>query len=103
MMKEPQIVTSFVLYEGEKILCQCDFQSFETHTTNTFLSTEGDNLKVTHFYNDLSCTVAVQYLRKDLEICSLDLDIPINRTKIKWKQRKFGERYNLFYRTAITR
>jgi len=100
-MREPQVVTNLVLYDGEKIVCQCSFQSLEGRVTNAFRSTDGCNLKVTHFYKDTTCTVEILYQLNDHAIYSLDLDIPINRTKLKWKKTKLGECYELCYRSGL--
>jgi len=101
MVREPQVVTNLVLYDGEKILCQCGFQSLKDSATNTFRSTDGCDLKVTHFYKDTTCTVEVLYQKNDHTIYSLDLDIPINRTKLKWKKTKLGVYYKLCYRSGL--
>jgi len=101
MMQEPQVVSNFVLYDGEKILCQCGFQSLKERATNTFRSTGGCELKVTHFYRDTICTVEIFYQENHHTIYSLDLNIPINRTKLKWKKTKLGVCYELCYRSGF--
>jgi len=101
MMKEPRVVTNFVLYDGEKILCQCGFQSLKGRATNIFRATDGCNLKVTHFYMGTTCTVEILYQENGHTMYSLDLEIPINRTKLKWKKTKLGVCYELCFRSGL--
>ena len=101
MLQEPQVVTKFVLYDGEKILCQCGFQSLKETMTHTFRPTDGCDLRVTHFHKGTTCTVEILYQKNNHTICSLDLDIPINRTKLKWKKTKLGVCYELCYLSGL--
>lgn len=92
-----QVVTNFVIYERELILCQGSFQSFEDKTTNRFRTKDGYDLAFTHSYKGSICNLEILYQGNGMTLSSLNLDIPINHTKKKWKKQPFGTRYELFY------
>lgn len=101
MNEEPVIVTNFLIYQGEDIVCQFGFQVLEVEKLNIFPSTHGGEFEVAHSYLGSVCNVDLSY-RKDGKIAhSFKLEIPINRTKIKWKEEKFGEQFRVFYRSGI--
>ena len=96
-----QVITSFALYSGKEIVLQGSFQVLEEVNSNTFYTDDGCALTFTHSYEGASCLVSVSCDRKDLGIDEIYLDIPINRTKQRWKQTKLGSMYDLYYRSGL--
>ncbi len=101
MNEEPVIVTNFVIYQGEYIVCQCGFQVLEVEKLNVFPSTDGGEFAVAHSYQGSVCSVDLSYRKGGKLIHSLKLEMPINKTKIKWKEAKFGEEFRLFYSSGV--
>ncbi len=102
-MNQEQIVTNFVLYEGEEILCQCSFQSLEREITNGFYTTDGGIFKVAHSYRATVCNVEVMWQVNEDISHFFELEIPINRTKRKWQTLVINEKYKLFYCSVLER
>jgi hypothetical protein len=73
----------------------------EEVSTNIFSSADGFELKFTHSYRGTTCAVTVSSRRGSTVIQLLELNIPINRTKTKWKQLSFGTNCELFYRSQF--
>ena len=101
MNEESVIVTNFVIYEGEDIICQCGFQVLESGNFNVFPSTRGGEFAVASSYHGTICSVDLSYSKGGELVHSLKLEIPINKTKIKWKEISFGKEFKLFYRSGI--
>lgn len=68
---------------------------------NVFPSSDGGEFAVAHSYLGSVCSVDLSYSKGSKLMHSIKLEIPINKTKIKWKEEKFGENFRLFYRSGI--
>ena len=101
MSKNTQVVTCFVLYENDKIVSQGSFQVLETTNTSVFASTDGREFVFSHLYEGAMCALEVRYLTNLGTECTHQLDIPVNRTKRKWKQTNLGETYEMYYRSQF--
>jgi len=101
MSENNQVVICFVVYEAEKIVTQGSFQVAEEASESVFCATDGVELKFTHLYRGSTCKTIVSSLRGGKTVDSFELDIPINRTKKKWKQCKLGVNHELFYRSQL--
>lgn len=96
-----QVITCFMLNHGGKTISQGSFQVLEKLNTATFLTADGNELEFSHLYRGSTCSVAVAYQQSGATVHSLELDIPINRTKVKWKKTSFGATHELFYRCVF--
>ena len=54
-----------------------------------------------HCYEGAQCDIKLTYSKGGSIQAQLDLEIPINRTKTKWKQSKLGENYDVRYRCVF--
>ena len=101
MADQHQVVTNFVIYSGAAIVLQCGFQVFALQGSNAFLSADGATFLFEHSYDESVCFVDVYRMKDQVEEYSCSLEIPINRTKFKWKTRKLGSSHLLYYRSAF--
>ena len=99
MADNHQVVASFVIYSDEQIVVQGSFQVLATQSSITFASTDGKSFLFKHHYEDATCLIDVSYIESKTNSPSCNLKIPINRTKIKWKETDLGESYRLYYRS----
>jgi hypothetical protein len=47
------------------------------------------------------CSARAQLHRPDGEIVAIDVEFPVNRTKVKWREFDIGEDYRLWLRAAL--
>jgi hypothetical protein len=96
-----QVETVYVLYKEQEIVSQGGFQV--STSQGTFVSPmAGDReLKFDHSYLDTTCKISVKIEFAGIAEHVFNLDIPINRTKLKWKFYKFGTDYELCYRSMF--
>jgi hypothetical protein len=100
-MSKPQVVACFVIYSGEDIAYQGSFQVSEETSLYSDQSTEGGEFGFRHCYEGTQCDIEVTYSKGGSVQAQLKLEIPINRAKIKWKQSKLGEIYDVRYRCVF--
>jgi len=96
-----QVITCFMLNHGGETISQGSFQVLEKSNTTTFLTADGNELEFSHLYTGSTCSIAVVYQQSGATVHSLELDISINKTKVKWKQANFGATHELFYRSVF--
>jgi hypothetical protein len=97
----PQIVTCFALHAGDEIVSGGSFQVLEEVNSSKFYTSDGCALIFTHSYWGATCSVAISCEHDGSEPIKLNLAIPINRTKKKWKQTSLGPTYELYYRSGV--
>ena len=100
-MSSHQVIACFVFYSNEQIVFQGTFQVSESRNTVTFPSTDGCEFIFSHSYGGATCDIRVSRHSNGSITDSCQLTIPINRTKIKWKQINLGTQYEVFYRCAF--
>lgn len=100
-MSDAQVVACFVIYSGDNIAYQGTFQVSEETTLFSY-PLRGDGVfNFLHWYEGTQCRIELTYSKGETVQAQLDLEVPINRTKIKWKQAKFGEKYDVHYRCVF--
>lgn len=95
-----QIVTCFQLSHGESNLVGGSFQVTEELKSNRFYSNEGGVLLFSHCYRNNVCSLDVRYERAGSCVATQAIEIPINRTKIKWRKVDMESDYQLYYRSG---
>lgn len=101
MNASKDVVACFVLYEQDEIVLQCSFDVEEDIGVNRFHANDGTEFVFTHSYEHTTCSIKITREDRGAFCKSLKLDFPINRSKIKWKQADFGDRYVLYYRSQF--
>lgn len=77
---------------------QGTFQVSESLNWVSFASTDGCEFSFAHSFEGKECEVEVSCSNDDSIVAVQQLAIPINRTKIKWKQTNLGTQYEVYYR-----
>ncbi len=100
-MVAKQRIFCFQLHAEKENLLGGSFQVLEELNSTKFYASNGNILIFTHSYSGAVCSVDVLYQRTDTVLIALSLEVPINRSKIKWKQMNIGKNYQLFYRAGM--
>ena len=100
-MSNPQAIACFVIYSGEEIAYQGTFQVSEETNRSSYPSRDDGVFDFLHRYEGTQCEVKLTYSKGGSVQAQLELEIPINRTKIKWKQSKLGANYDVRYRCVF--
>lgn len=101
VMNKPCVVACFVIYSGEDIAYQGTFQVSQETNLCSHQSTNGGEFGFRHCYKARQCNIEVSYSKSGIVQAQLKLEIPINRTKIKWKKSTLGENYDVRYRCVF--
>lgn len=103
MDESHQVITSFVIQAGQRILAQGSFQVLAEPGFSTFESADGASFLFKYSYRSTVCLVDVSCRRQGVIECSRSLEIPINRTKRRWKKTRLGATYRLYFRSGFER
>lgn len=100
-MNSSQVIACFVVYANDKIVYQGSFPVSELRGNSSYSSIDGSVFEFSHAYKDMQCNVELTCVKDGLVIERLQLSIPINRTKVKWKQSNLGDGYRVYYRCQL--
>ncbi|MBO6558870.1 MAG: hypothetical protein JJ957_20635 [Pseudomonadales bacterium] len=96
-MSDPQVIACFVIYRGESIEYQGTFQVLTTEKEMAVAASDGSQFKFRHSYTKAKANIEVSTSKNG---SSIDLAVPINRSKVKWKQCQL-EDYDVRYRCVF--
>ena len=100
-MNGHHVIACFVIYSNEQIVFQGDFEVKESHGLTSFPSTDGCQFHFSHSYQGTVCKIGISRSNNGNVSDTLQLSIPINRTKLKWKRAMIGQHYEVSYRCAL--
>ncbi len=101
VMSNAQVIACFKIYSGEHISYHGNFQVLEETNLYAHKLTNNSVFEFLHFYEGTKCYIKLTYSKGESVLAALDLKIPINRSKIKWKKAKLGETYDVEYRCVM--
>ena len=101
-MERSQVVSNFVILKDGDIECQCGFQVMPQPMSSTFPCKNGGSLQFTHHYTNDHSEFSITYAEQDHSLWTVELNVPINRTKHRWKKRNLGEGFEAYYRCRRT-
>lgn len=97
------VITNCLIYSGDRVVAEGSFQVLENVQSTVLRSSDGTTFHFRHFYTGSVCYVDISGERDGATAFSCALEIPINRSKIKWKNTRLGDRYLLQYRSSLER
>lgn len=99
-MSESTIIAFFQICRDEEIAYQGSFQVLDDQDVLITPSSGGVQFEFRYRRDGSKVFVDVSCRREEAEESSIELKIPINRSKVKWKSASFGEfvvRYRCIY------
>ncbi|MEM8497442.1 MAG: hypothetical protein AAF542_05415 [Pseudomonadota bacterium] len=100
-MYEPKVILSFVIYSGEYIVYQGSFQVSKEKNQYRHKLTAGGEFGFLHSYDGTTCCAKLTFSDGQTVQDELNIETPINRSKVKWKEAKLGDLYQVYYRSAL--
>lgn len=100
-MGDIQVIACFVIYCEERIVHQRTLQVSESPNSVLYPSTDGSEFAFIHSYQGNECKVELSCSNNGSTVATCQLTMPVNRTKLKWKNTKLGKPYEVYYRCAF--
>ncbi len=100
-MTKHQVVACFVIYSEEDIAFQGTFQVTENTSLYSSKLTDNSAFNFHLDYEGTQCFIILTYFEGASVKAQLNIETPINRTKVKWKQAELGGLYSVHYRCSM--
>ena len=100
-MRNYQIITVFHIYEGDVRVSGGGFNVKNEPLFFNFQCSHGGHFQFESSYSGNECLLKIAYIKNGDEICNIELNVPINRTKKKLKETMLGDNYRLLYRCCF--
>jgi hypothetical protein len=98
---ETNVIANFVIYAADRIVVQGSFQVSESINTVSFLTGDGIDVTFAHSFEGAECSLEVFCSNNGENIAARQLTVPINHTKLRWKQANLGSMYVVYYRCSL--
>lgn len=104
-MREGEVIFCYLLFQGNSgPVLQGTFDTRHRPFPIAFgPGIHGHDLTFDVSTDGTLCRARAQFRRPDGEVVTLDVELPVNRTKVKWREFDIDADYNLLLRAALER